>query len=47
MRKSPAKDSLREIKNGLFANHKRLYHLGKKAVSKSTLLPGYIEKGGS
>jgi hypothetical protein len=31
------KDSLREIENGLLANHKRLYHLGMEAVSKSTL----------
>lgn len=31
------KDSLREIESGLLANHKRLYHLGMEAVSKSTL----------
>ena len=31
------KDSLREIENALLANHKRLYHLGMKAVAKSTL----------
>lgn len=31
------KDSLREIENGLLANHNRLYHLGMEVVSKSTL----------
>ena len=31
------KDSLREIENALLANHKRLYHLGMEAVTKSTL----------
>lgn len=31
------KDSLREIESGLLANHKRLYHLGMEAVSRSTL----------
>ena len=31
------KDSLREIENGLLANHKRLYHLGMEVVPKSTL----------
>ena len=31
------KDSLREIENGLLANHDRLYHLGMEIVSKSTL----------
>ncbi len=31
------KDSLREIEEGLLANHKRLYHLGMEVVPKSTL----------
>lgn len=31
------KDSLREIENGLLANHKRLYHLSMEVVAKSTL----------
>ena len=31
------KDSLREIENGLLANHDRLYHLGMEVVPKSTL----------
>ncbi len=31
------KDSLREIKNGLLANHKRLYHMWLEVVPKSTL----------
>ena len=28
---------MREIENGLLANHDRLYHLGMEVVSKSTL----------
>ena len=31
------KDSLREIASGLMTNQSRLYHLGMKAVAKSTL----------